>query len=104
MREELTDDLDDTLPADETVEVGNTRPVPGCTSVRACADALAEAGFTSQGVGAGAGNTCRQSRPRARRGDRAVPGRGTRVSDQRRYVTVILVRPRLNVAASVADV
>jgi membrane peptidoglycan carboxypeptidase len=32
-------------PADEVVENGNTRPVPGCTSVRACRAALEEAGF-----------------------------------------------------------
>jgi membrane peptidoglycan carboxypeptidase len=32
-------------PADEVVENGNTRPVPGCTSVRACRTALEEAGF-----------------------------------------------------------
>src|SRR3712207_227775 len=32
-------------PADEVVENGNTRPVPGCSSVRACQAVLADAGF-----------------------------------------------------------
>jgi hypothetical protein len=32
-------------PADEVVQNGNTRPVPGCSSVRACESALSDAGF-----------------------------------------------------------
>jgi membrane peptidoglycan carboxypeptidase len=37
-------------PADEVVENGNTRPVPGCTSVRGCRTALADAGFEHRTV------------------------------------------------------
>ena len=37
-------------PADEVVENGNTRPVPGCTSVRGCRTALSEAGFEHRTV------------------------------------------------------
>jgi membrane peptidoglycan carboxypeptidase len=34
-------------PADPKVENGNTKPVPGCSSVRSCQRALADAGFRS---------------------------------------------------------
>ncbi len=37
-------------PADEVVMNGNTRPVPGCTSVRGCRAALADAGFEHRTV------------------------------------------------------
>jgi membrane peptidoglycan carboxypeptidase len=37
-------------PADEVVMNGNTRPVPGCTSVRACRTALSDAGFEHRTV------------------------------------------------------
>jgi membrane peptidoglycan carboxypeptidase len=37
-------------PADEVVMNGNTRPVPGCTSVRACRSALSDAGFEHRTV------------------------------------------------------
>ncbi|MBM7806340.1 membrane peptidoglycan carboxypeptidase [Geodermatophilus bullaregiensis] len=62
-------------PADPTVQDGNTRPVPGCSGVRSCERALAEAGFTSRTVrvdsdepeGAFLGTS-------PSRGGRAVPG------------------------------
>ncbi|TFV63497.1 penicillin-binding protein [Geodermatophilus sp. DF01-2] len=37
-------------PADEVVENGNTRPVPGCSSVRACQAELSDAGFEHRTV------------------------------------------------------
>jgi membrane peptidoglycan carboxypeptidase len=62
-------------PADETVMNGNTRPVPGCSSVRACERALADAGFTSRTVRVDGdeevGTLLGTSPPR---GARAVPG------------------------------
>ncbi|WP_448610574.1 transglycosylase domain-containing protein [Geodermatophilus sp. URMC 60] len=62
-------------PADEVVENGNTRPVPGCTSVRACRAALADAGFEHRTVEVDsarrAGVLLGTSPPR---GGRAVPG------------------------------
>ncbi|SNS03216.1 Membrane carboxypeptidase (penicillin-binding protein) [Geodermatophilus saharensis] len=62
-------------PADETVQNGNTRPVPGCGGVRACERALREAGFTPQTLRVdsdeAAGAFLGTSPPR---GARAVPG------------------------------
>ncbi|MGY1705182.1 transglycosylase domain-containing protein [Geodermatophilus sp. SYSU D00697] len=62
-------------PADEVVMNGNTRPVPGCSSVRACQAALADAGFQHTTVrvdsSRGAGTLLGTSPPR---GGRAVPG------------------------------
>ncbi|MGY1710044.1 transglycosylase domain-containing protein [Geodermatophilus sp. SYSU D00758] len=62
-------------PADPVVEHGNTRPVPGCSSVRACQAALADAGFehttvrvdSSRSAGTFLGTS-------PSRGGRAVPG------------------------------
>jgi membrane peptidoglycan carboxypeptidase len=62
-------------PADPTVQDGNTRPVPGCSGVRACERALAEAGFTARTVRVDSdeerGTLLGTSPPR---GGRAVPG------------------------------
>ncbi|WP_089306799.1 transglycosylase domain-containing protein [Geodermatophilus pulveris] len=62
-------------PADEKVENGNTRPVPGCTSVRGCRTALGDAGFEHRTVEVDsnrrAGTLLGTSPPR---GGRAVPG------------------------------
>ncbi|SHN85422.1 Membrane carboxypeptidase (penicillin-binding protein) [Geodermatophilus obscurus] len=62
-------------PADEVVMNGNTRPVPGCTSVRACRTALSEAGFDHRTVqidsARRSGVLLGTSPPR---GGRAVPG------------------------------
>ncbi|MGY1590628.1 transglycosylase domain-containing protein [Geodermatophilus sp. SYSU D00708] len=62
-------------PADEVVQNGNTRPVPGCTSVRRCQAALSDAGFLSTTVRVDsareAGTLLGTSPPR---GGRAVPG------------------------------
>ncbi|MGY1642159.1 transglycosylase domain-containing protein [Geodermatophilus sp. SYSU D00703] len=62
-------------PADERVQNGNTRPVPGCTSVRRCQAALADAGFQHTTVRVDssreAGTLLGTSPPR---GGRAVPG------------------------------
>jgi membrane peptidoglycan carboxypeptidase len=62
-------------PADEVVMNGNTRPVPGCTSVRACRAALSEAGFEHRTVeidsARRSGVLLGTSPPR---GGRAVPG------------------------------
>ncbi|WP_269799601.1 transglycosylase domain-containing protein [Geodermatophilus chilensis] len=62
-------------PADEVVENGNTRPVPGCTSVRACRAALEEVGFEHRTVeidsSRRSGTLLGTSPPR---GGRAVPG------------------------------
>ncbi|MGY1781544.1 transglycosylase domain-containing protein [Geodermatophilus sp. SYSU D01036] len=62
-------------PADETVQNGNTRPVPGCSTVRGCERTLADAGFTPRTV-----RVDSDERPGALvgtsppRGGRAVPG------------------------------
>ncbi|MGY1682077.1 penicillin-binding protein [Geodermatophilus sp. SYSU D01176] len=62
-------------PADEVVMNGNTRPVPGCTSVRACRAALEDAGFEHRTVETDSarrsGTFLGTSPPR---GARAVPG------------------------------
>jgi membrane peptidoglycan carboxypeptidase len=62
-------------PADETVQNGNTRPVPGCSSVRGCERALTDAGFEPRTVRTdsdeAAGTLLGTSPPR---GSRAVPG------------------------------
>ncbi|MGY1623777.1 transglycosylase domain-containing protein [Geodermatophilus sp. SYSU D00965] len=62
-------------PADEVVQNGNTRPVPGCTSVRRCQAALSDAGFLATTVRVDsareAGTLLGTSPPR---GGRAVPG------------------------------
>ncbi|HEX2073140.1 MAG TPA: penicillin-binding transpeptidase domain-containing protein, partial [Geodermatophilus sp.] len=62
-------------PADPRVENGNTRPVPGCSSVRACQSALTDAGFQHTTVRVDssrqAGTLLGTSPPR---GARAVPG------------------------------
>ncbi|MGY1651311.1 penicillin-binding transpeptidase domain-containing protein, partial [Geodermatophilus sp. SYSU D01119] len=62
-------------PADETVMNGNTRPVPGCSSVRACERALTDAGFEPRTVRVDSdeapGTLLGTSPPR---GGRAVPG------------------------------
>ncbi|MFW3172086.1 transglycosylase domain-containing protein [Geodermatophilus sp. CPCC 206100] len=62
-------------PADEVVQNGNTRPVPGCGSVRACESALADAGFQHSTVRVDsdepAGTLLGTSPPR---GGRAVQG------------------------------
>ncbi|WNV75430.1 transglycosylase domain-containing protein [Geodermatophilus sp. DSM 44513] len=62
-------------PADEKVENGNTRPVPGCTSVRACRTALTDAGFEHRTAEVDSdrrrGTLLGTSPPR---GGRAVPG------------------------------
>ncbi|MGY1762241.1 transglycosylase domain-containing protein [Geodermatophilus sp. SYSU D00779] len=62
-------------PADEVVMNGNTRPVPGCTSVRACRTALSDAGFEHRTVEVDSsqrsGVLLGTSPPR---GGRAVPG------------------------------
>ncbi|RBY81645.1 penicillin-binding protein [Geodermatophilus sp. TF02-6] len=63
------------LPADEVVQNGNTRVVPGCSSVRACQAALSDAGFQSSVVRVdsvrAAGTLLGTSPPS---GGRAVPG------------------------------
>jgi membrane peptidoglycan carboxypeptidase len=62
-------------PADPVVVAGNTRPVPGCSSVRACESALAGAGFATATIRVDsarpAGSFAGTSPPR---GGRAVPG------------------------------
>ena len=62
-------------PADEVVMNGNTRAVPGCTSVRACRSALSDAGFEHRTVEVDSsrrsGVLLGTSPPR---GGRAVPG------------------------------
>jgi membrane peptidoglycan carboxypeptidase len=62
-------------PADEVVMNGNTRPVPGCSSVRACRAALSGAGFEHRTVeidsARRSGVLLGTSPPR---GGRAVPG------------------------------
>jgi membrane peptidoglycan carboxypeptidase len=76
-------------PADEQVQNGNTRPVPGCSSVRGCERALTDAGFTPQTLRVGgderAGTLLGTSPPR---GARAVPGQvvSILVSDGSDYV------------------
>jgi membrane peptidoglycan carboxypeptidase len=67
-------------PADRTVEDGNTRPVPGCSSVRACERALTDAGFSPRTVRVdgdeAAGTLLGTSPPR---GGRAVPGQSVSI-------------------------
>ncbi len=62
-------------PADEVVQNGNTRPVPGCRSARQCAQVLSDAGFSSRSVRVDGdepdGTLLGTSPPR---GARAVPG------------------------------
>ncbi|PRY41173.1 membrane peptidoglycan carboxypeptidase [Geodermatophilus tzadiensis] len=67
-------------PADETVQNGNTRPVPGCSGVRGCTAALTDAGFVPQVVRVDGdepeGTLLGTSPPR---GSRAVPGQEVRI-------------------------
>ncbi|WP_336030791.1 penicillin-binding protein [Geodermatophilus sp. FMUSA9-8] len=76
-------------PADETVMNGNTRPVPGCSSVRGCERALTDAGFEPRTVRVDSdeapGTLLGTSPPR---GGRAVPGQvvSIRVSNGSDYV------------------